>query len=88
MTLGSLPLKALCALSSGTHCLSHNLAPAHLAGLAVDPTVEGKERVQTGQLYTLKWMKRSWHKRVDWLPNVDADHLYSPPYMAEQFNSL
>lgn len=66
MTLGSLPLKALCALSSGSRCLSHNLAQAHLAGLAVGPTTEGKERVQTGQLSTLKWTKRPLHKRVDW----------------------
>lgn len=42
MTVSSLPLIALCALSSGTLRLSRSLSPAHPAGLAVDPTVEGK----------------------------------------------
>lgn len=48
MTVSFLPLIALCALSSGTLRLSHNLTPAHPAGPAVDPTIEGKRENNSG----------------------------------------
>lgn len=38
----------LCALSSGTPRLSHTLTPAHLAGLAFHPTIEGKRESNSG----------------------------------------
>lgn len=49
----SLPLTAVCELSSGNPRFFHNLAPAHQAGLAADPTTERKETmtsVHTEQL--------------------------------------
>lgn len=60
--VSSLPQAALCALSSGILHYSHIPAPAHQAGLPVDPTREGRDTVtgvQTGPL----WMKRAWNVR-------------------------